>query len=573
MIQHVDTEQPDRSIVITDLDLAAYAEGFLSPQRRAEVDSVLSRCPELRSLVGHCDAVGQVCQDHESAVHVDKFSQHTVVAPASAATDRTDARGSRRNKVWWTRVASAALLCVVLIGGSALHTASAAVARLDHVEQEILTDQLVPGSEQSQAARRTLLELGDSLLLSSRDNRRRKRLLATMYLADARIKFDRINLGELSGIASSDAVNLCVRVIDALTTQRILSNVERQLLVEAWWIKANVEFAFGTVHRGDHRANGRLRSAVDSLLSAAQICEDSTPDFANLYELKIRGLLAKALHKGAATALTTDPEFHRNLRTSFPELNDVPAGQTVEVLCRQATHQQGNDPRFAVAFLNIQNTLALHLSQRPGRTSEAEETYQRALEAAASVDASNLPSAVGRELPLIHGRLFGNLADLNDAESDLDSAARERDSAIGIFKNELRLQRNNELFFELGWVTARQVLTQYRRLQQGACDEGAVVALIGSLDTLSGGFQSMDGFQLAPHEVFILNVVRAELSGATGPRPKFSDYVNVTTSFAVSPRQVSLFLSFADHEWLQEDADFQAAVEAIASAQPKDAAL
>ncbi len=556
----------DPDSLITDLDLVAYAEGLLSTERHNAVESLISRCPELSDLIRGGSARDDLAEHRQKcSVEQPQFSE---ITPAEAVARHSALFEKRSASTSGIRVVSAVLLCVVLIGGGVLHTASAASASLDHLEQKLLEEKLVPGSEQSHDAKQTLMELGESMLLSSQNDRRRRRLLAELNLADARILLDRINVGNISEIASSDALNLCVRVIDGLTLAQLLSNAERQLLVEAWWLKANVEYAFGTVDRASHMANVRLVEAVESLLSASQICRECRAQFSDLYQLKIRGLLAKALHKGAATSLETKVDFRDRLQKHFPELVDLPIERTVETLCRHVTQKSFSGPERTVALLNIQNTLAMHLLRRPGKMTEAESTYQSALQDAAAVDISDWNDRLLLEFSLVRGRLSGNLADLYTATLRLESAAAERSSAIRIFKNELRLNRSNELFFELGWVNGRQLLTQYRLLKRDKCDKKTVVGLLGALDTLSGGFQSMDGFQLAPHEVFFLNVVRAELTDNAEPMQKFSDFVQVTPSYLMTEADAQMYRDFADHELLQHDADFQAVVKRLSSTHP-----
>ena len=110
------------------------------------------------------------------------------------------------------------------------------------------------------------------------------------------------------------------------------------------------------------------------------------------------------------------------------------------------------------------------------------------------------------EYLLVYAQLLGNLADSWRFE-DLEQAVQLGRRAHGVLRKLTPEDRADDLYTELGWVTARLLISEYRYARQDPARSSLVEYTIGALWQTESGLKHFEAMQLAPWEVDVINAI------------------------------------------------------------------
>lgn len=508
--------------LITEIDLAAYSEGLLSSDRARIVEQFLNQHDELREYLGitiPSSAESPPC-DIASASGTDE--DQTVAPPlprsrmAQPGTPARAKNGTRSRISVALKYLAAAIVCTT--GLWCLQQTYAIEAAIGDSADQIGS---LPPAERDSTIR-FLEQIHGSMFLTQRDDLRRRKILAAVYVDEARSHHTRLNSAESKTIPSQNpGIEYCDRAI------RLLEGVSgsgqtpevRHLLADAWLLKGQIQYQYGTY---DAQAFGkrlpRFFAAAQSFLTGLEQLDQQDQSLpGKLRRCQLGGLLAKSIYKGVNPDTAELDQITPRIRVQFSSIGEDTLARRelligiCEELIADSNHVASSDQdnvaaEFEVAVLKVYNTL--QFATRPDRQLQKQVLLD-------GIERANQYSGpVTKEFALVHGRLLGNMADLHRKHSmSLDDEIAYRKQAIDIFQSARLIHRDNELNLELGWVIGRQLLTEYRksaRMTSGLTT--SVYSLHGAFKLMTDNFHSMRGMQLASDEPFV-RAIHAEISG------------------------------------------------------------
>ncbi|MEZ6043006.1 MAG: hypothetical protein R3C20_21090 [Planctomycetaceae bacterium] len=279
---------------ITDADLALYAEGLLGPDRSAQVEQFLLKHPELEiysALWSQTDVDTSAGTDSDGIPGTQTRSTVLCENP-----DRL-----RPSATAWKFVTAC---LVVAIGGISLWglaDARAIESTLNQTEQILLTENPAL-SPQVRNSRIALEQLGGSIWLSRENSLRRDRLLASIYVTQARLELGHHNQKDfLKTPAAFPPLELCSQAISLVQPHAALDADCEQVLRDAYQLRGQICYLFGTFMRTPETLSlgvDQMSLAVDSLLKALEISPAASNGSAQ--RIQLSGLLFKTLHKRGA---------------------------------------------------------------------------------------------------------------------------------------------------------------------------------------------------------------------------------------------------------------------------------
>lgn len=531
---------------ITEVDLALYAEGLLSPERFARVDQFLRDHPQLAQYAAlwSCEEpvsenAGQVPPlppknhrtDDAAEIHAEPHTvqaePHTVhkgPTPPMVHLPRLR-RWQPAAAMAWKLTAAAA---VVAIGGVSLWgiaDARAIESTLSQTEEILLTDnpELSPQVRNSRIA---LEKLGGSIWLSQENSLRRDRLLASIYVTQAKLELGHQN--QTSFIESDSTfppLELCNQAINLVKPHSVTDDDARQVLVDAYQLRGQIHYLFGTLLRSPEQRTAGVNQkslAADSLVSALEILPADNNDSAQ--RLQLGSLLFKTLHKGGLAGQLADKSGEMipaqtilisRIQTVFPDLaGNTPADQFSLEQIHQFVDDLGgllmklpvSTAAETVAMMDLCNSCGLRQSNGRGTTEESVATFSKGLQLAETIAAVE----DGAVYLLAHGRLLGNMADAYRNINQLDQEISWRRQALTVFRKATQRYRTEELFLELGWVTSTQLIAEYRWKQRHPEQAGNVKELLGALRQISNDLASLNGYQLGAAYDELIYAIHAE---------------------------------------------------------------
>jgi len=119
------------------------------------------------------------------------------------------------------------------------------------------------------------------------------------------------------------------------------------------------------------------------------------------------------------------------------------------------------------------------------------------------------------ECGLMFGTLFGNLAEAYRLKGDLENEVAASRNAVRIFCSIQASGGGDKLRTEFGLVVSRMAIAEYRGLVRGISSHDNVVTCLSILRLLSIDFKTTAGFELTPHEDWVVMAI-AERFGFVG---------------------------------------------------------
>ncbi len=587
---------------ITEVDLALFSEGLLTSQRAAQVRQFLLDHPELRDFASLDESsedattatTGSVQQtsatlDSSAQAPITSASATMVkdinVAAPSAAT-QSSFRGFRKRLPSFNRVVAIASVAMSLLVMTAFWRAANAVElTLSQTEYILRTDQSASSNYLDLApqvlnSRIALEQLEHSFWLSQRNGLRRDRLLAAIYVTQARLEqihFSQLNYTERP--MDFPPLQLCNRAIELLQPQR--SDLEaRQIMADAYQLKGQTQYLFGTMLRSANKlAQGvnQKSLAADSLLAAIETLPPAKRGSAQY--LQLAGLLHKSMHKGSlngklsdvtGTELPASSILLPRLYEQFPTLIHASLSldekkqhlnEITDDFGAWLMQQPVSDFAQAIAMMNICNSHGLRMTNGRGTLEQAVTSLGMGIELAETI-----PSAEQSvEYWMTYGRLLGNMADAFEYFDQLEEEIEWRPKAISIFRKISIQQRTEESFLELGWVTARQLIAEYRMHARHPDQPSNVAELLGALRQISNNGESLNGYQLGGMDDELIFAILAEASGDASLGDGAAAILQLAKDTKKNPpainQQVRLLLEdFRGNAYLRQHPEFQEAL-------------
>lgn len=555
---------------ITEMDLALYAEGLLTPERCEQVERFLEQHPQFRAYCDSPDGSGEISTDLESPVHAVRGwpvedsdlarmdAAESWFAERSVAPSLPDTGGSAR----WSAVTRPAAICLglgllVLLLGWRQNSLKAWDRGLQSgLVPVMLTDQQTAPHVVLQA-RRALEELQSGFWVSGDRLQARDYELAAVLVTQAALEMKHYSMADYATEGDSfPPLQLCQQarqLVDSLQQRRDLP----ELLTDLCRVEGEIEFQLGMAVRANRDRQRSVEWLRRSCLSFLEGIEQARIAADTERALEMSARLVKALHKGAAGdgVLTLEmqrwlqggsaPELLEKIATVFPQqrpdlgvlrkqLEDsLSEGETVSLgykewaaslkmeLCWSIIDQhQGESPEAILSLMDICNTIGIgfHAVQEP---------LQKV------IPALHLGIAFGEKLPtgsrdsddalLVLCRLHGNLADAYEHLGERDRAIESRERALSAARSLLMQSSDPEARHELGWLTGRQLISVFLQCVENDGNQAEVDRLLGSLLQISGDLNSMSGFQLARAEEELLRLIRDLRDGAVQTPPAFSE--------------------------------------------------
>ena len=347
-------------------------------------------------------------------------------------------------------------------------------------------------------------------------------LRARLLLVEAHYEFVSRNLAnEVYSVNECVPLALCQQAIQVLSTQNE-SPEKNRWLANAWWVWGQGQFDFAISRRDKNSGESDkiMADAAHSLLNALEKC-DSRGGKLELTTGKVPALLAKAIHKGAVRGEKVQVDIGRQgsasimnrVRRLYPQLTAFEdAGQLVGALCHllltDLVHSTSAEEIRVRA--DICNTLGLHEKN----TSDPELLGRaiRNLEVAVQEVEQKGEIKKDRLLALAYGRLLGNLADANLRLGNIPEQRKWGWRALRVFRELSATDRSNTVKLELGWVTSRLLIAEYRSSVREPAVKHQVERLLGALEQDSAALSNFAGFQIGDWEEELIHAINASVS-------------------------------------------------------------
>lgn len=564
---------------ITEVDLALFSEGLLTPQRSAQVRQFLSDHPELSELVW---------LDQPT-------SSNDILAADSVAASKEPKRDTRRRSSVFNRVVAIASVAMGLLILTTFWRAAQAVERTLSETETVLRMKSASASDatdfvpQVLNSRIALEQLENSFWLSEQNSLRRDRLLAAIYVTQA--KLEQAHFSQLSYAKRPQEfppLELCHRAIQLLQRQKS-DEQARQILADAHQLRGQIHYLFGTMLRTPETAllgANQTSLAADSLLTALESLPTENAGYAQF--LQISGLLFKTLHKGGLAGKLIDgygsevaassvllprlsKEFSPLAALSSGNLSTEGNGsealhQVIDQLGAWLAQQSVDDTEQAIAMMDICNSQGLRLTNGRGTLEQAVAVFDRGIQLAETIPAAQRST----DYWMTYGRLLGNMADAFGLFNQLEEEVKWRPQAIAVFRQITSQQRTEESFFELGWVTARQLIAEYRMHVRDPDQPNRVPELLGALRQSSSDLASVNGYQLGEIEDELVYAILAESSEDFSLGRGAESILRHAQSLQATPTAMderirSLLRDFRGNVYLRPLPEFQDALKIIES--------
>ena len=558
--------KPDPSIdPITDVDLALFAEGLLSTERCEQVKRFLSDHPELAVFSGLWsqsggDVEADIAQD---SIHVD--------ATSSLQKPPQPTHWLRRYAAGWKVPAAVGAAAVVGISVWGVAEARAIESTLSRTEIVLQTESSGHSTEVT-TSQIALENLTGGFWLSRGNSQRRDRLLAAIYLNQAQLEMGHYNQMEYAEVSSTfPPLSLSNQAIDLVRPHAATDDDSRQVLIDAYQLRGQIQYLFGTFMRTPERLpQGVMQKslAADSLLAALEIMPSA--DSHSAQRLQLSSLLFKTLHKGGLAGQLADESGKMQpaesmliprIRNLFSELADsTPTdklsidqlNQFVDDLGDVLMQLPVSTTAQTVAMMDICNSCGLRQSNGRGTLEESVATFSKGLQMAESIAAVE----AGEVYQSTRGRLLGNMADAYRNFNQLDQELPWRRQAIAVFGKASQQYRAEELFLELGWVTSAQLIAEYRWQQRHPEQAGNVKYLLGALRHNSNDLASLNGYQMGEAYWDCIYAIQAEDKNDFSLGRGATAILALAKELSQLPENSAVRLSQWDH-WSDVLRDFQ----------------
>lgn len=537
MTKHEATVPP-----VTEVDLALFAEGLLTSQRFTQVCQFLKAHPELREFA----EIDELSEDGtgELARSVASDDSLTNSVAKTVATTRDDKHvgashvasdESVRGWRYWLHgfprgvaLATMALGSVFVIG--MWRSAEAIESTLSQTEVVLRTDfsggpSYLSLAPQVQNSRIALEQLGNSFWLSGRNSLRRDRLLASIYVTQAQLEqphFRQLDYADRPLLFPPLA--LCNNAIELLEPQ-IADPESRQILADAHQLRGRIHYIFGTVLRSGSKLPQGVNQkslAADAFLSALEMLPPAKAGSAQY--LNLAGMLFKSIHKGSFNGKLSDVTgadvpastvLLPRLFEQFPQLGPLyPDVEQRQQHLTEITNGLGvllmqqpvSDVAQTIAMMDICNSYGLRMTNGNGELEQAVASLMKGIQLAETIPADQRSA----DYMMTYGRLLGNIADAFEYFDQLEEEVKWRPQAIAVFREISIQQRTEESFYELGWVTGRQLIAEYRMQARYPDRPSSVAELLGALRQISNNLSSLDGYQLGGISDELIYAILAE---------------------------------------------------------------
>ncbi|MCR9201125.1 MAG: hypothetical protein NXI04_20995 [Planctomycetaceae bacterium] len=499
---------------VTEWDLALFAENGLDDIRRQQVAEFLAEHPQLKAILGD-DVVRlptgesnrpKTIADNERAHgRFSSVSEPTVSAKPSDAGSRdaglSQAGSSRsvlRRRLFTTASVLAAIL-LVSTGIEFLGQTKADSPLLREIEESFRDGSLHASGGLTLVWGK--LEGLDPHTLSLEDQQLRQYLMAMVLLREAESEFVAkrpVRPGEVVP-RQPPLAELTQRAIGRLTKLLPDRPELKPELARAWSLHGRIHFRFAVSVRSQRNIDAA--SICEAFLRAFELMPENDPQ-----RWRIASSLLKTIYKLTPRHDTAQRKaILSSLGTSFPDFAiDVakPSESVIlelaELILKQAPHSES----VRVAQVEVASILTMG-SQYGRHSDQASHHISQTLDMAEA----NTKGA-SDEFLLVYGQLLGNLAD-KCRFHDLDQAVRLGRKAHQMLKQLAPDDRADELYTELGWVTARLLISEYRYWLRNPEDDSQVDRMIGALHQTEYGLKHFETLQLAPWEIDVINAIIA----------------------------------------------------------------
>ena len=563
--------------VITDVDLALFAEGLLSSERSAQVEQFLRDHPQLAVY----SALWSSSHSEDSLDLESQTDDETDAEPALHTTHAGQAspfEHQPKTGRWWRGSAAAwkltAAMAVAAIGGVSLWgiaDARAIESTLSQTETILLTEnpELSPQVRDSRIA---LEKLGGSVWLSQENSLRRDRLLASIYVTQAKLELGHQNQKNfIEAVATFPPLELCNQAVSMVELHADTDAAARQVLIDAHQQRAPIYYLFGTYMRShEHKLAGlnQTSRAVEALLTALELLP--TDETQSPQRLQMYALLFKALHKGGLAGQLTNTEgatqpasvlLVPRIRRLFSEL---PQTDSADPLSNDESHQlidqlglillqcPAVNSEQSMALMDLCNSCGLRHANRHFDLEAAAAIFNKGLQLADSLSDLNQRA----DYLLTRARLLANLADSYRNDCQLDQEIQWRWQAIRVLREATQKFRTEEMFLELGWVTSAQLVAEYRWQVRHPEESGRTKELLGALRQISNDLESLNGYQVAAAYEECIYAIHAEDQNDDSLGRGAKEVLEAVTWLSQSTSDSTRLLKSKQH-WSEVVHDFQ----------------
>lgn len=577
MCSMIDSNQPTE--FITEWDLALFAEDALAPARHQQVAEFLAEHPELAALVGKETQSGSGHYPEHPSKNMDSHSAEDQLRDSSLSgqsEDVTRRRPQRRETIdsesvldlkptraaepsksglgvklkrLLTTVNLLAALLVVSSGIGLFAKTKAASPVLREIERSF-KDGTLDSELNTLMQARIKLEGIDPLFLSSQDRQLYQYLMAMVLLGQAESELVANRPVIYSGRVPSQPplTELTRNAIDRLTELLPYRPELQAELARAWHLHGRILFRFAVTHRRNRRDDSV--PVCGAFLKALELMPERMPE-----RWRIASHLLKAIYKLTPKQLDRrSAAFLDDITGVFPDIqidSAQPCQSAILQLAEVIQRQPPDSDPIRVAHVEVASILTmasmygLKNASIPGTTRQTLKMAEVSREQASD------------EFLLAYGQLLGNLAD-SRRHVDLTEARRFGRQAHEVLRQLVQDNRSDEILTELGWVTARLLISEYRYSRQHPEEQNNVRELIGALRQTEISLKHFGTLQLASWEIDVINAIEAEISGEESQAPGAKRILESYRAKRLSPSVIELLRSDLAHlQALQNSADFR----------------
>lgn len=531
MNEELDANEEDESASneldapITDLDLAAYAQGLLSATRRKKVERLLEDNPDLSFLAApilSSSSPSNIPLDSESSSH--DLSGDDVVEPV------TDER--KNNLVPSRNIRKIVSRSLAFVTASFLVTASvfmfarqSLADRISRFEIRLQQQSQDIGTTNLHQLQLELLALGKSMFLSDSIDRRRRMLLSRLYLLQLKSDIALLQFGAGSGLGDS-TIDQCNDLIDLIQVDDGQTQEETELLSETYLVKSRLIYLLGSIAEDWDNRVDRMQSASLAALTAIELLENLPRTVRERLYVPAAALLLRSLYKGG---IVRGIGPAANIHARCNELRGRSPDHSIDSLVPELTAQFLTEPTTTaeakiarIDFYSVAGMWAANIQHQGTQDSYGLNIYQTGT---AEVDQliQNAEFAASPEFLLMSGKLYGNQADFMTILGRPDQAIAARNTAIQLLRKSLAERSSNVTMDELGWVTCRQLFIEYVTRRQRNQDLIICHRLLGATMTLSDDLKDFSGMQLGLSEQALIPIIAADLLNDASLLPSNED--------------------------------------------------
>lgn len=508
---------------ISEWDLALFAENALDPIRYQEVADFLGRYPDVAMIAGielpesmglrnagnQDNAVSSHGHPHDTSSSLPQPNASNTRRPSTSPMSSKSPPATRRFRSRLNRFTGAvnvlAAAVFVCVGIAFIARARAAAPVLQQIKQNYRDGSLDSDSNALVKARIKLEEI-DPLFLTSKDKQLRQYLLAMVLIGQAEndLLTKRTRIASVDTLSEPPLADLTDQAISSLTD--LLSTRPEFLpdLARAWALHGRIHLRFMVSYRGKHSIDAV--SVARAFLHAFELMPEENPE-----RWRVASRLLKTLYKVfPAETNNQTGKFLQEIERKFPEIpaNVDRSRLSVVIELARAILRQPPDARpIQIAHLEVASILTMARRMKTFKGIDVLDVAGKAVVMAeAHLEGAN------SAYRLVYGQLLGNLADLSQFD-DL-SLARERGwQAHEVLSQLAEEERTDEVLTELGWVTARLLLNEYRYSQKQPNKPSRVGYLVGALQQTESSLKHFEALQLTAWEIDVIKAIYAEDSG------------------------------------------------------------